>query len=58
MISEEKLLRKSKVKRRNKWIRHIMRRKRLLKLIIEGSVERNNHRGKPIIKCIQQLIKN
>jgi len=43
-MSEGKLLWKSIVKRRNECIGHIIRHERLLKLIIEESVEGKNHK--------------
>jgi len=51
-ISEEKLLWKSIVRRRNEWIGHIIRPEGLLKLIIEESGEEKNHRGKSKLKNI------
>lgn len=51
-ISEGRLLWKSIVKRRNEWIGHIIRHKGFLRLIIEGSVEEKNHRGRPRLKYV------
>jgi len=56
-MSEGKLLWKSIVKRRNEWIRHIIWRKGLLKLIIEESVERIVKEG-PRHEYIQRLIRD
>lgn len=57
-ISEEKLIWKSIVRRRNEWIGHIMRHEGLLKLIIEGCIDGKNHRGRPRLEYIQQIIKD
>jgi hypothetical protein len=35
-----------------------MRHEGLLKLIIEGSIEGKNHRGRPKLEYIQQIIKD
>jgi len=51
-ISEEKLIWKYIVRRRNKWIGHIMRHDGLLKLIMEGCIDGKNHRGRPRLKYI------
>jgi len=57
-VSEEKLLWKNIVRRRNEWIGHIMRHDGLLKLIIEGRVEGKNRRERPRLEFIQQIIKD
>jgi len=51
-----KLIWRNIVKRRNEWIGHIMRHEGLLKLIIEGSIEGKNHRGRSKLEYIQQII--
>jgi len=54
-ITEGKLIWKNIFRRRNEWIAHIMRHEGLLKLIIEGSIEGKNHRGRPRLEYIQQI---
>jgi len=57
-LSDAKLLWNNIVRRRNEWIGHIMRHEGLLKLIIEGTIEGNNRRGRPRLEFIQQIIKD
>lgn len=42
---------------RNIWIDHIVWHQRLLQIILEGSAESINHRGRPKKKYMNQLIK-
>jgi len=38
------------------WIGYILRHGRLLELILEGMVDENNHRGRPRLQYMSQII--
>jgi len=53
IISDGKLLWNNIIRRRNKWIGHIMRHRGLLKCVIEGRVKGKNRRGRSRLEFIQ-----
>ena len=57
-VSEKKSIWKSIQKRRNELIGHILRHDGLLGLILEGLVDGKNHRGRPRLQYISQIIED
>ena len=44
--------------RRNKWVGHLLRHDGLVKIILEGTVEGKNSRGRPRLNYITQVMKD
>jgi len=57
-LSERKLIWKSIQKRRNELISHIVRHHGLLLLILKGIIDGKNHRVRPRLKYISQIIED
>lgn len=57
-VSERKSMWKSIQKRRNELIGHILRHDGLLLLILEGVIDGKNHRGRPRLQYISQIMED
>uniref|UniRef100_A0A2S2P7C6 Uncharacterized protein n=1 Tax=Schizaphis graminum TaxID=13262 RepID=A0A2S2P7C6_SCHGA len=57
-VSERKSMWKSIQKRRNELIGHILRHDGLLLLILEGVIDGKNHRGRPRLQYVNQIMED